>query len=133
MPRYHQILVGWDNANETPAVRGTNRIGIGVISFAIEPDAEVFQATTRLPTHRCGPFADTPGENQQIESAKRGAERADLLSNLIAEHLHCHRSIRVSLGSFEQHLHVRDACYAKQSGLMVQKLRESRRIEMSIA
>src|SRR5258708_889493 len=131
MPRYHQILVGWDNANEAPAVRGTNRIGIGVISFEIEFDAEVFQATTGLPSHRCGPLADTASENQQIESAKRGAERADLLSNLIAEHLHCRCSISVSIGSFEQHLHVRDACYAKQSGLMVQKLGESRRIEMS--
>src|SRR6266446_4632851 len=132
MPGYHQVLVGWDDANDAAAVRSANRIGIGVVSFAIEPDAEVFQATTGLPSHRCGPFADTASENQQIESAKRGAEGADLLSNLIAEHLHCHRSIWVSIGSFEQHLHVRNACYAKQSGLMVQKLGESRRIEMSI-
>src|SRR6266478_9640623 len=124
MPRYHQVLVGWDDANETPAVRGTNRIGIGVISFTIERDAEVFQATTGLPSHTCGPFADTASENQEIESTKRGAERADLLSNLIAEHLQCHRSICLGIGSFEQHLHVRDACYAKQSGLMVHKLRE---------
>jgi hypothetical protein len=88
----------------------------------------VFQATTRLPTHRCGPFADAAGENEEIECAKRRAERADLLSNLIAEHLHRHRSIWVSIGSFEQHPHVRDARYAKQSGLMVQKLGESRHV-----
>jgi len=70
MPRYHQVLVGWDDANETPAVRGTNRIGIDVISFAIEPEAEVFQAATSLPSHSGGAFADTARENQEIESAK---------------------------------------------------------------
>ena len=107
MPRYHQVLVGWDDANETRAVRGTNRIGIGVISFVIEPDAEVFQATTGLPSHRCGAFADTASENQEIESAKRGGERADLLSELIAEHLHGHRRIWLGIRSFEQRLHVR--------------------------
>ena len=107
MPGYHQVLVGWDDANEAAAVRGTNRIGIGVVSFAIEPDGEVFQATTGLPSHRCGAFADTASENQEIESAKCGAERADLLSELIAEHLHRHRGIWLGIRSFEQRLHVR--------------------------
>ena len=34
MAGYHQVLVGWDNANEAARVRGANRIGIGVVSFA---------------------------------------------------------------------------------------------------
>ena len=61
-------------------VIGTNRIGISVILRRIEPDAQIFQATTSLPPHRSCPFADTAGESQEIESAKGGGEGADLLS-----------------------------------------------------
>jgi hypothetical protein len=45
-------------------------------------------------------------ENQEIESAEGGNERADLLSELIAEHLNRHRGIWVAIDSFEQRLHV---------------------------
>src|SRR5258705_10346627 len=106
MPGYHQVLVGGDDTNETAALRGANRIGIGVISFAIEPDAEVFQATTGLPSHRCGAFADTASENQEIEPAKGGCERADRLSKLITEHPDRHLSAHLGILCCEQRFDV---------------------------
>ena len=61
IPGDHQVLVGCDDANETSAVVGADRVGIGVISFAIELDTEVLQAATGLPiapgqrVRRCRP------------------------------------------------------------------------------
>lgn len=107
MAGYHQVLVGWDNANEAAPVLGTNGIGIRVISCRIELDAEVFQSTTDRPSHRGGVFAETASENQEIESAKGGGERADLLSELITEHPHRHLSAHLGILSFEQRFHVR--------------------------
>src|SRR5208337_323182 len=109
MPGYHQILVRWDNRNEAPAVIGANRIGISLIPFAIELDAEVSQTTAGLPSHPGSAFSDPAGEDQEVESAQRCGKRADLLSELIAEHLHCRRSMRLGISSLEQRLHVRDA------------------------
>ena len=109
MTGYHQVLICWNYANDTAAVIAANRIGVGVISLAFELDAEMLQAITRLPSHRSGSFADTARENQKIESAQRGGERADLLSELIAKHLHRQRSIWCGVSSFEQHPHIGDA------------------------
>lgn len=80
MPGYHQVLIRRDYANETLTVINANHIGVGFIPFELELDAEVLQANTSLPPHRSGSFANTAGENQKIESAQHGGERADLLS-----------------------------------------------------
>ena len=109
MTGYHQVLIRWNYANETAAVIAANRVGVGLISFGFEFDAKVLQAITRLPSHRSGSFANAARENQKIESAQRGGERADLLSELIAKHLHRQRSIWCGVSSFEQHPHIGDA------------------------
>src|SRR5208337_111535 len=130
MPGYHQVFICRDYSNHTAGVDGANRICVGVISLAFELDAKMFQATARLPSHRSGSFANAARENQKIESAQRGGERADLLSELIAKHLHRQRSIWCGVSSFEQHPHIGDARYADQSRLMVHKIGKFVRIEM---
>jgi len=63
MPGYHQVLIRWNYANVTAAVIVTDRVGVGLISFAFEVDAEVLQAIARLPSHRSGSFANAAREN----------------------------------------------------------------------
>ena len=109
MTGYHQVLIRWYYANETLTVLSANRIGVGFIPFALELDAEVLQADTSLPSHRGGFFPNAASEYQEIESAQCGGEGTDLLSELIAKHLHRQRSIWCGVSSFEQHPHIGDA------------------------
>lgn len=83
----HQVPVGGHYPHHAVALRRANDRGMTVVLLGIELDAEMRQPTAHFPPHRRRMLPDPPGEHQRVEAVEGGAQRADGLAQLIAEHI----------------------------------------------
>jgi hypothetical protein len=104
--RDHQVLVGGNHAHAASAVCRADRVFVRVVAARIERNPEMREAAAHVCSDRAGMLADTAGKDKQVEPAKRCRERTDRFSELIAEHLKRHRSVRIRRSRVEQRLHI---------------------------
>src|SRR5262245_60839408 len=84
MPRNHQFFVGW-NAPRRDSRSGRADAGAArSVGDRVDVDAEPGRIAAHTFADRCGVFADAAGEDDGIESAERGRERAELATDTIA-------------------------------------------------
>src|SRR6478736_6200096 len=118
MARDHQLFVGGDHPRGDPARSAADARTVRGVRLRVELDAE----PRRLPAHaladRRGALADAGGEDDGVQAAERGGERAELAPDAIDEEFH--RELRAGRFGLEELAHIaRNSGNAEEPGLLV--------------
>ena len=83
--RDHALFVGRDHEDRDFRPWRADDLGVRRVGRRIEAHAEPLQSGKRFLTHVGAVFAYAGGEDERVEAAERGGERADLAAQAVDE------------------------------------------------
>src|SRR5262245_60295969 len=104
MPGNHQVFVGCDRPRGCSRARRADAWAARRVGDRVDVDAEPGRTAAHTFADRGGVFANAAGEDDGIESAEGGRERAELATDAIAVQIDREARPRIARG--EQRPHV---------------------------
>src|SRR5512144_2588601 len=129
--RDHQLLVGGDDPRRYRALRRRYARAVRAVRGAVELDAEPRGIAADALAQAPAVLADARGEDDRVEPAERGGERAQLAPDAVDEEVDRRLGRRVAARLERAHV-ARDAGDAEQARLLVDQLLDRARVHLHL-
>src|ERR1044071_8496396 len=104
VPGYHHLLVGRDDPRRDLALLPGDSRAVGLVRALVEFDAQPARRLADAPANLGRVLADARREDQAVQAAQHGGQRADLPGDAVDEVVH--RQARVGFAPAQQVAHV---------------------------